>query len=84
MFCTDFGGWSESKKSYLQKSTNIYAIARHMSVSFVSLRSTRVHLQNTTLILRKVVENQCDMTYQKYRKIIVSNEVCLHYMTLPL
>ena len=55
-----------------------------MSVWFVSLRNSRVHLQNITYILRKVMENLCDMTYQKHRKIVASKEVCLHYMTLPL
>ena len=31
-------------ESYFQKSTNISAIVQHMSVSFVSLQSSRVHL----------------------------------------
>ena len=43
-------------KSYFKKSTNISAIVQYTSVSFVSLRSSRVHLQNNTFILRKVVE----------------------------
>ena len=43
-------------ESYLQISTNISAIVQHMSVSFVSLRSSRVHLQNNTFILRKAVK----------------------------
>ena len=25
------------------------------------------------------MENHCDMAYQKYSKIVVSREVCLHY-----
>ena len=54
-----------------------------MNVSFVSLRSTRVHLQNNTFVLRKEVESHCDMAFQKYYKIGVSKEVCLHYVTLP-
>ena len=41
---------------------------QHMSVSFVSLRSTRVHLQNNIFILGKVMENHCDMAYQKSAK----------------
>ena len=53
-----------------------------MSVSFVSLRSTRVHLRNNTFILRKIVENHCDMAYQKHCKIVISKEVCLHCVTL--
>ena len=53
------------QESYFQKSTNISAIVQHMSVSFVSLRSTRVHLQNNTFILRKTVESLCDMAYQE-------------------
>ena len=32
------------QESYFQKSTNISAIIQHMSLSFVSLRSSRVHL----------------------------------------
>ena len=57
-----------SLESYFQKSTNISAIVQHMSVSFVSLRSSRVHLQNNTFILRKIVENLCDMAYQNTAK----------------
>ena len=71
-------------ESYLQKSTNISAIVQHMSVSFVSLRSSRVRLQNSTVILRNIVEDPCDTAYQKYFKIVISKEVCLHYVTLPL
>ena len=72
------------QESYFQKSTNISAIVRYMSVSFVSLQRLRAHLQNNTFILRKIVENLCDMAYQKHCKIVVSKEVCLHYMTQPL
>ena len=43
-------------ESYFQKSTNISAIVQHMSVSFVSLQSSRVHLQSSTVILRNIVE----------------------------
>ena len=32
-----------------------------MSALFVYLRSTRVHLQNSTFILRELVENLCNM-----------------------
>ena len=72
------------QESYFQKSTNISAIIQHMSVSFVSLRSSRVHLQNNTFILRKAGESLCDMADQKYCKIVISKEVCLHCVTLPL
>ena len=72
------------QKSCIQKPTNISAIVQHMSVSFVSLRGSRVHLQNNTFILRKIVENLSDMAYQKYCKIVISKEVCLHCVTLPL
>ena len=41
------------QESYFRKSTNISAIIQHMSVSFVSLRSSRVRLQNNTFILKK-------------------------------
>ena len=71
-------------ESYFQKSTNISAIVQHMSVSFVSLQSSRVHLQSSTVILRNIVEDLCAMAYKKYCKIIISKEVCLHYVTLPL
>ena len=70
-------------ESYFQKSNNISAIVQHMSVSFVSLRSSRAHLQNSTVILRNIVEDLCDTAYQKCCKIVISKEVCLHYVTLP-
>ena len=73
-----------SLESYLKKSTNISAIVQHMSVSFVSLQSSRVRLQNRTVILRNIVEDLCDTAYQKYCKIVISKEVCLYYVTLPL
>ena len=44
------------QESYFPKSTNISAIIQHMSISFVSLRSSRVHLQNKTIILRKILK----------------------------
>ena len=71
-------------QSYFQKSTNISAIIQHMSVSFVSLQSSRVHLQSSTVKLGNIVEDLCDTAYQKYFKIVISKEVCLHYVTLPL
>ena len=72
------------QQSYFQKSTNMSAIVQLMNVSFVSLRSSRVHLQNNTFILRKVVEYLYDMAHQKCCKIVVSKDVCLQYVTLPL
>ena len=63
-------------KSDFQKSTNISAIVQHMSVSFVSLRITRVHLQNNTFIFEKNSGNHCDMADQKYYQIVVAKEVC--------
>ena len=71
-------------KSYFQKSTSISGIVQHMSVSFVSIQSSRVHLQNSTVILRNIVEDLCDMADQKYCKIVILKEVCLQYVTLPL
>ena len=62
----------------------ILTMVHHMSVSFVPLRNSRVHLPNNTFILRKVVENLCDRNYQKYCKVVVSKEVCLHHVTLSL
>ena len=62
-------------ESYFQKSTSISPIVQHMSVSFVSLRRSRVHFQNNAFILRKIMENHCDMADQKYCKIVVSKEV---------
>ena len=64
--CVRFGDGVNSLEIYFQKSTNIFAIVQHMSVSFVSLQSLRVHLQNSTVILRNIVEDLCDTAYQKY------------------
>ena len=85
VFCTDSGGWGESTTKLLQK---IYQyLCNHTTyecfVCFSSKLKT-VHLQNKTFILRKTVENLCDMAYQKYFKIVILKEVCLHYVTLPL
>ena len=55
-----------------------------MGVLFVSLQSSRAHLQNNIFILRKIVENLCEMAHQKYSKIVISKEVCLHYVIQPL
>ena len=52
-------------KSYFQKSTNISSIVQHMSISFVSLQSSRVRLQNSTVILRNIVEDLCDYGLSK-------------------
>ena len=71
-------------ESYFQKSTNISAIVQLMSVSFVSSQRSRVHLQSSTVILRNIVEDIFDMAYQEYCKIVIAEEVCLHYVTLPL
>ena len=57
--------WENPQESYFQKSTKISAIVQYTSVSFVSLRKTRVHLQNDAFILRIKVENLCDMAYQR-------------------
>ena len=38
------------QEKYFQKFIDISAIAQHMSVSFVSLRSSRVHVENNTVI----------------------------------
>ena len=65
VFRSDFGGLGEPTIKLLQKSTNISAILQRMSVWFTSLENSRVHLQNNTYILRNVVENLCDMDYQK-------------------
>ena len=63
-----FGGWDESTIKLLLKSINISAIVQHMSVSFVSLRSSRVYFQNNAFILRKVVGNLCDMAFLQNRR----------------
>ena len=55
-----------------------------MSVSFVSLRSARVHLQTNIFIFKKVVEGHCNIAYQIYCKIVVSKEICLYYVTLHI
>ena len=77
VFCTDFGGWGESTQKLFLKATNISAIVQHMSVSFVSSQRSRVHLQSSTVILRNIVEDICDMAYQEYCKIVISKEVFL-------
>ena len=56
-------------ESYFQKSTSISAIVQQMSVSFVSLQSSRVHLQNNTFILSKIIDNLCNMAYQNTAKL---------------
>ena len=76
-------GWDASTLKLLPKIYQ-YLCNRTTYQCFVfSLRSTSVHLRNNTFILRKVVENLYDMAYQKYCKIVVSKESCLHYVTLP-
>ena len=60
-------GVNPLQSSFL-KSTNISAITRHMSVSFVSLESSKVRLQNCTVILRNIVEDLCDTAYQNTAK----------------
>ena len=63
-------------ESYFQKSTNI-ACNRTTYKCFVCFST----FQNNTFILRKVVENLCDMTYQKYCKIVVLKDSRLLYVT---
>ena len=53
----------DSTRKLLQKIQQHLSNNKHMSVSFVSLRNSRVHLQNNSFILRKIVENLCDMAY---------------------
>ena len=71
------------QKSYFQKFTNISAIVQLMSVSFLSLRSSRVHLQNNTFILRKTVEISAIWPIKSTAKSSFRKN-CLHYVTLPL
>ena len=71
-------------ESDFQKSTNIFATVQYMSVSFVSLRSSRVHLQNSTVILKNIAKDLCDTAYKKNCKIVILKEVCLYYVTQPL
>ena len=54
-------------ESYFQKSTNISAIVQHMSVSFVSLQSTRVHLLIEHLHFEK---NSCKSLWYGLSKIL--------------
>ena len=70
------------QESYFQKSINISAIVQHECFVCFStkLKSTS---SNNTFIFRKIVENLCDMAYQKYCQIVILKEVCLHYVTLP-
>ena len=85
VFCTDLGGWGKSTLKLLLKIHHYLCNrTKYECLSFVSLRSVRVHLQNNTFILKKAMENNGYMAYQKYCKIVVSKEVCLPYVTLPL
>ena len=68
VFFTDLVDGVNPHKRYFEESTNIFAIIQHMSVSVVSLRSTRVHLQNNSFHFGKVVANLCDMADQNTAK----------------
>ena len=52
VLCTYFGGLRESVIKLLLKSTDVSAIAQHVSGSLVFLRDSKVHLQNNTFTLR--------------------------------
>ena len=80
VLCIDFGGWGESTLKLLLK-IHQYLCNRTCECLYEAQKS---YLQKYTFILRKVEESRCDMAYQKYCKIVVSKEVCLHYVTLPL
>ena len=83
VFCTDFGGRGESTRKLLPKNPPISLQSYNIRVFCLFLRSSRVHLESNIFILRKIVENLCDMAYQKFYKIVIS-KVCLHYVNPPL
>ena len=66
VFRSDFGGWGESTiKLLLEIHQYLCNPTSYECLWFISLENSRVHLQNNTYILRKVLENLCDMDYQK-------------------
>ena len=84
MFFTDFGEWGESTVMLLLKIHRYHCnhTAYECFVSF-SAKFNSPSSKNTS-IMRKAAESLCDMAYQKYCKIVVSKEVCLHYVNQPL
>ena len=84
VFCADSGRWGESTLKLPLKFHQY--LCNHVPYEFVVCFPTKdkSSSSNNTFMLRKIVENLCDMAYKKYCKIVVSKEVCLHYVTLPL
>ena len=81
VFCTDFGGWGEPTLKLLLKihqhlcNRTTYDCFVCFSTKYKSLSS------KSTFILRKVVENYCDMAYQKYCKSSFRKKFV--YISLP-
>ena len=82
VFCKNSGGWGESTRKLLPN-IHQYLCNRKTNKRWVLFSSKlKSPSSNNTFILRKTVENLCDMAYQKYCKIVISKEVCLHYVTI--
>ena len=62
-------------------SVDVFVILLYTNGLFLTYFSLKfkVHIQNNTFILRKKVENLCPI--KKACKIVVSNEICLMYVT---
>ena len=72
VFCTNFGGRGESRIILLLEVYRYLCNLAAYEYLFVSLRSSKVYLQNNPSIWRKLVENQCGMAYQKSCNTVVS------------
>ena len=64
-FFTDFDGWGESTINLLLKIHQYLCNPRTCESLVCFSTNSRVHLETNTFILRKVVENLCDMAYKK-------------------
>ena len=80
---TYFDGWGESTIKLLPKAYQYNCChIQLVSISFVSLRNARVHLQSNTFAWSKLVENLCDMVFKKFQ-IVVLKEGCSQYVIQP-
>ena len=81
VFSTVIGGRGDSKIKLTLK-MNQYLCNRTTYECFVCFPMIfKSPDSNSTFILREVVENLRDMAYQICCKVVISKEVCLHYMT---
>ena len=64
LFCTDFCGWGESTLKLLLKIHQYFCNRRIYERSACFLTKFKSPSSNRTFILRKIVENLCDMAYK--------------------